>query len=141
MVGGKAVTRARFMAGMGFSSSATCEDLLAAVDEAVGRLDASRADIACIAVPDFKRGTEAVNGFSEMLGVAVNWVSDEALAAAQARCSTRSEKAREAVGFASVAEAAALAAAGPQAVLALSRIEFNKVTCALAALPPDGEMS
>jgi cobalt-precorrin 5A hydrolase len=52
--------------------------------------------------------------------------------AAEPRCPTRSDKALETTGFSSVAEAAALAAAGAGGILVLPRISSAKATCALA---------
>ncbi|HTI02212.1 MAG TPA: cobalamin biosynthesis protein, partial [Acidisoma sp.] len=50
----------------------------------------------------------------------------------QGRCLTRSARAQREVGLASVAEAAALAGAGPGGRLVLARIAADGVTCALA---------
>jgi cobalt-precorrin 5A hydrolase len=59
-------------------------------------------------------------------------VTRAALRGAQGRCLTRSDIAREATGFASVAEACALAAAGDAGRLILPRIANARATCALA---------
>ena len=66
------------------------------------------------------------------LRVEVVFVEDDALRAVQEFCVTRSVIVERAVGFASVAEAAALAAAGPGGRLVLRRVQRGGATCALA---------
>ncbi|WP_289016449.1 cobalamin biosynthesis protein [uncultured Methylobacterium sp.] len=61
-------------------------------------------------------------------------LSAEALAEADVRVVTRSARIETARGIGSVAEAAALAAGGPEARLALPRITSAGATCALAAV-------
>ncbi len=51
------------------------------------------------------------------------------------RCATQSEKSMAATGVPSVAEAAALAAAGPEGMLLAPRVAFTTVTVALAIGP------
>lgn len=60
-------------------------------------------------------------------------IPDEALAGYEAACATRSTRIAGLYGVGSVAEAAALAAAGPGAVLVQPRIATARVTCALAS--------
>jgi cobalt-precorrin 5A hydrolase len=57
-------------------------------------------------------------------------VDSAAMAAVQAHCPTRSPRALAETGFASVAEAAALASSG--GTLLLARIAHAQATCALA---------
>lgn len=59
-------------------------------------------------------------------------IPDEALAGFEAACATRSTRISGLYGVGSVAEAAALAAAGPGAILIQPRIATARVTCALA---------
>ena len=59
-------------------------------------------------------------------------IPDEALAGFEAACATRSTRISGLYGVGSVAEAAALAAAGPGATLIQPRIATARVTCALA---------
>ena len=63
------------------------------------------------------------------------WIDHAALKGEQGRCLTRSVRAEAEVGLASVAEAAALAAAGPDSRLILPRIARDGVTLALAEGP------
>jgi cobalt-precorrin 5A hydrolase len=64
------------------------------------------------------------------------YVDRPALAQAQQRCLTRSSVAERLTGFGAVAEAAALAAAGPGAQLLGPRIVLDGATCALARRAP-----
>lgn len=59
-------------------------------------------------------------------------IPDEALKGFEASCATRSTRVASLYGVGSVAEAAALAAAGPGGTLILPRIATARVTCALA---------
>ena len=59
-------------------------------------------------------------------------IPDEALKGFEAACATRSTRIASLYGVGSVAEAAALAAAGPGATLVQPRIATARVTCALA---------
>ena len=73
------------------------------------------------------------NSAAEKLGVAVIVVSETDLRAASGRTETKSERSLALMGVPSVAEAAALAAAGPTANLIASRLVVGTATCALAA--------
>jgi hypothetical protein len=70
------------------------------------------------------------------LGVAVVIVPDSDLTLAGDRIETRSERVLALTGVGSVAEAAALAAAGPSAKLISPRLVMGSATCALAASAP-----
>ncbi len=59
-------------------------------------------------------------------------IPDDALKGFEASCATRSTRIASLYGVGSVAEAAALAAAGPGGVLVQPRIATARVTCALA---------
>ena len=63
-------------------------------------------------------------------------VPDVDLQAASERIATRSERVLALMGVPSVAEAAALAAAGPAARLISPRLVIGSATCALAASDP-----
>lgn len=86
-----------------------------------------------LAAPYFRSGEAGLHAAAALLGLPLVLLSHAALASVQARCPSRSARARDAVGLASVAEAAALAAAGAGGRLILPRIAGASVTCALAA--------
>ncbi|HTH99751.1 MAG TPA: cobalamin biosynthesis protein, partial [Acidisoma sp.] len=99
----------------GISAEAVVALLLAAGEEGPGAPD-------LLAVPEFRRGEEGIAEAAETLGIPILWIDRAALRGEQGRCLTRSARAQREVGLASVAEAAALAGAGPGGRLVLARI-------------------
>ncbi len=94
-----------------------------------------------LAAPAWKRAEAGLVEAARLLGVALEWVEDAALAAVQARCPTRSATVARVTGHASIAEAAALAGGGR---LVLVRFGNDSATCALSERPspnplPKGE--
>jgi cobalt-precorrin 5A hydrolase len=123
MDGGEAV----LIAGIGCRRGCPAAEIVALVARA-----AAGRRIAALATPDFKAAEPGVLEAARLLGVALVPVAETALAAAQARCVTRSAAAARATGIASVAEGSALAAAGAGGRLVLPRIAAAGATCALA---------
>jgi cobalt-precorrin 5A hydrolase len=82
-----------------------------------------------------KRGEPGLNAAAQTLGLDLTFLSREALAEMTPRLLTRSAAAQSRFGLASVAEAAALAGAGPQARLLAPRLAANGATCAIAFVP------
>lgn len=79
-----------------------------------------------------KRGQACLAEAALMLGAKLHFLPVDALQAVMPRVQTRSERAKSLFGVASVAEAAALAGAGPQARLTVLRMAAHGVTCAIA---------
>jgi cobalt-precorrin 5A hydrolase len=79
-----------------------------------------------------KRDEPGLNAAAQTLGLDLVFLSREALAAAEPRLLTRSAPAQYRFGLASIAEAAALAGAGPQARLLAPRLAAGGATCAIA---------
>ena len=117
------------VAGVGFSSGV----LPQAVVELV-RCAQSEAGCAAeaLAAPEFKAGEAGLHEAAKCLDLPLIFVDRAALENVQSRCETRSAIAEAALGLASVAEACALAAAGPDGRLLVARISLGNVTCALA---------
>ena len=113
------------VAGVGFRTRCTAEELAALVRTA-GH------PVSLLSAPVRKRAAAAL-GAATLLGLPVVLIDDDELAAVQHACLTRSAVAARATGHASVAEACALAAAGPGARLVLPRIACPVATCAVAA--------
>jgi cobalt-precorrin 5A hydrolase len=124
-MGGDETMSAQVIAGIGCRRGCAATDILRVVERA-GR------KVAAIAVPAFKADEPGVREAARRLGVPVIRVDDAALADVQACCVTRSRIAARATGFASIAEASALAASGPRGRLLLARIAEGGATCALA---------
>jgi cobalt-precorrin 5A hydrolase len=123
------------VAGLGFRTACTAEELVALI-ERVG--DAAGVKISALAVPDFKAGASALVRVAASLGLEVRVISPDALIAVQPLCPSQSAAALNSVGVASVAEACALAAAGPRARLLAPRTSSRAATCALAASASEG---
>lgn len=115
------------IAGVGCRAGAGADAILAVIARAL----AGRAATA-IATAIFKAREPGLIEAAARLGLPLLAVDDAALAAAQYRCVTRSARVEAATGHASIAEAAAMAAAGPSAALILPRITDGAVTVALA---------
>jgi cobalt-precorrin 5A hydrolase len=129
---GEAMTDRTLIAGIGCRRNVAADDIIALVTQALADSAADRGALAALAVPRFKEGEPALREAAATLGVALTLVDDAALEAAQPRCVTLSACAERSAGIASVAEGAALAAAGAEGVLVLPRISNARATCALA---------
>jgi cobalt-precorrin 5A hydrolase len=116
-------------AGVGCRGGCAFEVIVSLVREAE-RLAGCRA--AVLAVPHFKSGEPGITEAAMRLGARLVVVNAAAMAAMQALCVTVSDKVMQHTGLSSVAEAAALAAAGPGATLRLPRIAGAGATCAIA---------
>ncbi|GGK55401.1 cobalamin biosynthesis protein [Salinarimonas ramus] len=117
------------VAGIGFASSATTEEIVDIVREALARTQTRAARLATV---ETRAALPAFAEAAARLGLPMEAVPPEILRTASGgvvSCSTRAQAAHD-VG--SVAEAAALAAAGEGATLVLARITGARVTCALA---------
>ena len=119
-------------AGIGCRSGCASDAIVVLVREAE-RQTGCRA--ATLAIPHFKSGEPGMAEAAMRLGARLVVVDAPALAAVQALCATHSNKVMQHTGLSSVAEAAALAAAGPGATLRLPRIAGAGATCAIAEGP------
>ncbi|APH53911.1 CobE protein [Granulibacter bethesdensis] len=118
----------RVVAGLGCRPLCAAEAVIALLYQA-----AQTAPFSMVAIPEFRTGADGLMEALTRLGYPVQVISMAALQDVQHRCVTRSAAALRTTGLASVAEAAALAAAGPLAHLILPRIAADGVSCALAA--------
>ncbi len=113
--------------GLGCRADVSADAVLALIARALdGRTATALATIAT------KISEPGLIEAAAMLRLPLLAVDFPAIEAAQARCVTRSAVALAQTGVASVAEGAALAAAGPEAELVLARITDGQVTVALA---------
>lgn len=115
--------------GVGCRANVPAAAFVALIERAL----AGRAATA-LATPAFKAGDTGLIEAAQVLRLPVWAIDDAALTGAQADCVTHSQVAERETGFASVAEAAALAAR-PGATLLLPRITDGWVTVALAEYP------
>lgn len=120
-------------AGIGCRQAAPASDVVAAVRAAEARAGVMAS---VLAVPVFRAMLPGVADAAAALALDLRVVDAAAMDAVQDRCLTRSAVALRETGFAAVAEAAALAGAGPGARLLGPRLAVGQATCALAESAP-----
>jgi len=122
------------VAGLGCRRGARAEDVAAAIALALdGRAPGALARLATSAAKAREPGLLEA---AASLGLTLEAVPRDALLAAAPRCLTHSARALAEAGVPSLAETAALASAGPGAVLLGPRVAVARaVTCALAEVP------
>jgi cobalt-precorrin 5A hydrolase len=118
------------VAGIGCRKGASADQIAAAIASALAGTACRALDI--IAAPAAKGEEPGIAAAAQALGVTLVLVPQNDLEAAGPRTRTHSERVMALMGVPSVAEAAALAAAGPSARLLAARIALGPVTCALA---------
>lgn len=117
------------IAGIGCRRGTDAADIIAVLRDAEARAGATAI---ALAAPGFKSHESGLRDAAAELDLSLILLDDNLLAAVQSLCPTRSSAAARHTGHASIAEAAALAAAGPGAILLLARITHPTATCALA---------
>ncbi|WP_342154038.1 cobalamin biosynthesis protein [Methylorubrum sp. SB2] len=125
--------RVRLVAGIGFRHAATVEEIVDLIGRALAEAEFAPDALAAIATAADRAGEDVCRAAAAAFGLKPVAVSPDALAAVDAGVVTRSARIAASRGVGSVAEAAALAAAGPNARLLLPRIASAGATCALAA--------
>jgi cobalt-precorrin 5A hydrolase len=120
------------VAGIGFRSGVSAEEIEFALAQTLASLKSDQVKLQCIAVPSRKGDERALVTVVQSRNVDLVLVPQSALEAAASRTETRSIRSLEAMNVPSVAEAAALAAAGENGTLLRSRQIHGPVTCAIA---------
>ncbi|MEH3144278.1 MAG: cobalamin biosynthesis protein [Methylobacterium frigidaeris] len=120
------------IAGIGFRHATGADEIVALVQQALARADLAPGRLGLLATAEDRAVDPAIREAAARLGVPVAAVAVEALREAGRRCLTRSARIEALRGVGSLAEAAALAAAGPAGRLVLTRIASAGATCALA---------
>jgi cobalt-precorrin 5A hydrolase len=121
---------AMIVAGIGCRKGASGDEIAAAIAAAL--VNAGRDAIKMIAAPATKSGEPGLAAAAGALNVPLTFIATDDLKAVGDRIQTRSDRVMALLGVSSAAEAAALAAAGPDAHLLSARIALGPVTCALA---------
>jgi cobalt-precorrin 5A hydrolase len=122
---------ATLVAGLGCRSGVPVEMLHLAIGEALAISGRWWDEIALLAAPDFKERAN-FDLLAERMGLVLVLVRRADLEAVQGRCLVQSAVTERLVGLAAVAEAAALAVAGPGARLLGPHTSRGGATCALA---------
>ena len=120
------------VAGVGFRRSVEADEIVALVEQALERASFKRDALVKLATIEALATLPAFTEAARRLAVSPAPVAEPALSAAAPHVRTQSARSIAAHGVGSVAEAAALAAAGPHPRLILERIASGSATCALA---------
>ena len=126
------------VAGIGCRSGATAAEVDAALERVLQRDTRPGLSLAMIATAARKTHEPGIVAVARSRGVPLLSISQAALEAVDSRTLTQSMHSLEAMNVGSVAEAAALAGAGPESRLLGPRVTIGPVTCALAAAPSEG---
>ena len=118
--------------GIGCKRDAAPDEVSELVRTTLAAAGLSPNAVTCIATIDRKQDEAAINTLAVQLGVPVRFFSADALAA-ETRIAQTSERVADAIDTPSVAEAAALLAAGPGAKLIVPKRKSAHATCAIAA--------
>lgn len=120
------------VAGIGCRRGASAQDVEAALSAALNDAGTLARAVDAIATSTAKANEAGIVEVARARGIKFIAVAQTELEAAAARGVTKSVRALALTGVPSVAEAAALAAAGPAARLLVPRVAVGMATCALA---------
>ncbi|MTJ81494.1 MAG: precorrin-3B C(17)-methyltransferase [Telmatospirillum sp.] len=118
--------------GVGCSRGATADELKALVADSLADAGYAQGSVALVASLDLKADEDAVHALAAGLGVPARFFTPAELEAETPRLANPSEVVFAETGCHGVAEAAALAAAGPGAELVLTKRKSAMATCAVA---------
>lgn len=127
------MTAPRPVAGIGFRRATTAAEIVALLRRALGEAGIAPERLAALATAADRADEPAIRAAAAAFGLVPTALDAATLASVDARVVTRSPRIEASRGVGSVAEAAALACAGPGAHLLLPRIASAGATCALAA--------
>ena len=130
------LAEAMIVAGIGCRKGASARDIDAVIDAALAEAGLSVSELTMIATAELKMNEPGIAEVALARGLRVEIIPQAQLRKADSRASTSSQRVHELAGVGSVAEAAALAAAGPGAHLIVPRVVLGPATCALAASEP-----
>lgn len=126
------MTGASLIAGIGLRPGTNEAEILACLDEALASAELSADAVQRFATLASRFNEPGIVSAARSRNAELVAIPDEALKGFEAACATRSTRIASLYGVGSVAEAAALAAAGPGGELIQPRIATARVTCALA---------
>lgn len=131
----KTYAHARLALGVGAARGADPEAAVRLAERALAEAGLPELAVFGVFSLDLKADEAAVHAVARRFGVAARFFTAEALEAETPRLRTPSETVFAEVGCHGVAEAAALAAAGPQAALVLPKVKSSEATVAAALAP------
>jgi cobalt-precorrin 5A hydrolase/precorrin-3B C17-methyltransferase len=121
--------------GLGAARGAPADEVIALITETLDRHDLAPQSIAGFASIDLKADETGLHAAAKHFTVPLTFFTADELNAEAHRIPNPSEIVAREVGTPGVAEAAALAAAGPDAVLIAEKAKGARVTCAIARAP------
>ena len=119
-----------FAIGLGCRKGVSGEVIASLVREALAHIE--QPGVVALFTVDAKRTEAGLAQAAQALAMPLHFLTQEALVAVADQAQTRSLRVESLFGVPSVAETAALAGAGPGAVLILPRITRDDATCAIA---------
>jgi cobalt-precorrin 5A hydrolase len=123
------------VAGIGCRRGTSPEEIEAVLALALDRLDAKARRLDALATLTGKAAEPGMAEAARRLALPLVACPAEEMRRVEDRIATRSARVEQATGVASVAEAAALVAAGPSSRLTVPRIATARATCAIAEGP------
>lgn len=127
----------RFTLGLGCARNAEPADLWNLVESLLEAHDIASGAIACVASIDLKADEPAILQAAARLGVPLRVFTAAELEAEGSRLKNPSDVVFAEVGCHGVSEGAALASAGPEAVLVVEKSKTLTATCAIARTPAE----
>ena len=121
--------------GLGCERGTPAEDLIILADQVMTEHHLAPQSVAAIASIDVKADEPAIHAAARHLGVEARFFTAAELRSEAHRLQTPSSIVEQEVGTPGVAEAAALAAAGPESDLIVAKIKSKRATCAIARAP------
>ena len=128
----------RYALGVGCSRFCPPEELIALVNSTLAEAGLSIYEVAGIWSLDLKADEAAIHALADNLGVSARFFDATTLEQETPRLSAPSERVFKEVGCHGVAEGAALAAAGPDAELTVTKRRSASATCAVARIGQGG---
>ena len=120
------------VAGIGCRRSATASAIEASIETALSQCGLSRSSLSALATAAGKGGEPGLREAAARLSLPLILVANPELVRAADRALTHSQRVLDLKGVPSVAETAALAAAGRGARLLAARISNHEASCAIA---------
>jgi cobalt-precorrin 5A hydrolase/precorrin-3B C17-methyltransferase len=121
--------------GVGCERGTPPAQVIGLIEDVLEKHNLATASLACIASIDLKSDEAAIHAAARHFNVPARFFTVTELNAESSRLKNPSSLVAEEVGTPSVAEAAALAAAGPDAELLVEKIKGRRATCAIARAP------
>lgn len=120
------------VAGVGCRRNATSEAIEASIEAALAACRLDRSELSALATAVDKGGEPGLREAADRLSLKIVLVAEADMAFAAGRAFTLSQRVLELKGVPSVAETAALAAAGPGSRLLAPRVSNREASCAIA---------